>query len=155
MRIKVREATPRDADEMSRILHDILLSWKSDRPSTAEHVLAHYIQHPHSLRCSVAANSEDTILGFQSLQIAKAGKPYAIPDGWGVIGTYVDSAVVGQGVGRALFTSSLEAARDAGLKEVDAKIGKNNTAGLAYYEAIGFRTYQEKSGAICKKFVVL
>lgn len=154
MHVTVRQATEADAEAMSHILRDILLSWNSDRPSSAAHVLAYYIQNPQSLKCSVAVTSDGSIAGFQSLQIAKAGKPYEVPDGWGVIGTYVDSNTVGKGVGRALFASSLQAARGSELKAIDAKIGENNAAGLAYYEAVGFRTYQTKDGAVCKKFTL-
>ncbi len=139
---------------MSRILTEILLSWKSDRPSTVTHVLAQYVEHPHRLRCSVAVNEDGRVVGFQTLKIAREGNPYDLPDGWGIIGTYVDAEATGQGVGKALFVSSLEAAQDAGLAEIDATIGDTNVSGLAYYEALGFRTYQSKPGAVCKKFTL-
>jgi hypothetical protein len=37
---------------------------------------------------------------------------------------------------------------------IDATIGKSNTGGLAYYEAMGFRTHRETKTAICKKFTL-
>lgn len=150
----VREAAAADADQMSQILRVILVSWKSDRPSTVAHVLAHYVDDPERLRCSVAVDAEGSVIGFQSLKLAKDGNPYDLPVGWGIIGTYVDAKAAGRGVGKALFASSLEAARDAGLTEIDATIGETNLSGLAYYEAIGFSSYRSKPGAICKKFVL-
>lgn len=150
----VREATAADASAMSQILRDILTVWKSDRPSTVAHVLAHYVEHPHRLRCSVAVGHDGDVLGFQSLKRAKAGNSYDFPAGWGIIGTYVDAKAAGRGVGKALFASSLCAARKAHLTEIDATIGDSNEPGLAYYDAIGFRTYRSKPGAICKKYTV-
>lgn len=147
----VREATEADASAMSRVLRAILDSWKSDRPSTPEHVLENYVKHRHSLRCTVAIDFDENLLGFQSLRRAWAANPYDVPEGWGIIGTYVDDSARGRGVGRALFDYTLEAARNANLAEIDATIGASNAGGLAYYEAMGFRSYRSKLGADCKK----
>ena len=152
--VTVREAMASDASAMSQILRDILAVWKSDRPSSISHVIAHYVEHPERLSCSVAVDRSGAVLGFQSLKRAEEGNAYGLPAGWGIIGTYVDAKAAGRGVGKALFASSLDAARKADLKEIDATIGENNLSGLAYYDAIGFRTYRIKPGAICKKYVV-
>lgn len=150
----IREATPADAEQMSQILRVILASWKSERPSTAAHVLSHYVEDPEGIRCSVAVDADGTVIGFQALKLATDGNAYDLPLGWGIIGTYVDAKAAGRGVGKALFAASLAAARDAGVTEIDATIGETNMSGLAYYDAIGFRTYRSKPGAICKKFVL-
>ena len=153
--VTVKEAKLSDAAAMSKILRDILTIWKSKRPSSVEHVTAFYVQHPERIRCSVAVDLNGTILGFQSLKRVVEDNEYDLPDGWGVIGTYVDAKVAGRGVGKALFASSLDAARQANLTEIDATIGDNNQSGLAYYNAIGFQTYRLKPGAICKKYIVV
>jgi len=49
-----------------------------------------------------------------------------------------------------LFSSSIEAAEQAGLEKIDAYIGADNPSGLRYYEAMGFRTYREPDGIIQK-----
>jgi len=152
--VTVREATAADATAMRQILRDILAVWKSDRPSTVAHVLAHYVDHPDRLRCSVAVDRGGAVIGFQSLKRAKEGNSYDLPTGWGIIGTYVAAKAAGRGVGKALFASSLDAARKADLTEIDATIGESNEPGLAYYDAIGFRTYRSKPGAICMKYFV-
>ena len=152
--ITVREATAADANAMSKILRDILAVWNSDGPSTVAHVLTFYIAHPERLRCSVAVDLCDNVLGFQSLKRVSEGNEYGLPAGWGVIGTYVDAKARGRGVGKALFASSLDAARMAHLTLIDATIGESNQSGLAYYDAIGFQSYQSKPGAICKKYVL-
>ena len=152
--VTVREATANDAAGMSQILRDILTVWKSDRPSSVAHVLTHYVDHPDRLRCSVAVDGDGEILGFQSLKRATAGNAYGLPTGWGIIGTYVDAKAAGRGVGKALFVSSLDAAREASVAEIDATIGAGNETGLAFYDAIGFETYQTKPGAVCKKYTL-
>lgn len=39
-------------------------------------------------------------------------------------------------------------------KKIDATIGDNNPDALAYYEAVGFRTYRTPDGKVCKCFEV-
>lgn len=135
---------------MSNVLRPILASWNSKRPSSPDHVIANYIEHPDRLRCSVATVTDGRILGFQSLKIASENNPYGLPIGWGIIGTYVAAEATGKGIGRALFTASFQAAKAAGIKDIDATIGESNLTGLAYYEALGFQTYKTRPGAICK-----
>lgn len=79
--IEVRKAVRDDAQNMSVILAEILASWQSDRPSSPEHILANYVEHPDSIRCSVALDATGDILGFQSLQIASDGNPFDLPVG--------------------------------------------------------------------------
>ncbi|MEM9796923.1 MAG: GNAT family N-acetyltransferase [Pseudomonadota bacterium] len=152
--VAVKEATAEDAAAMSQVLRDILIVWESHRPSSVAHVLAHYVNHPDRLRCSVAVNDGGEILGFQSLKRATEGNAYGLPEGWGIIGTYVGAKAAGRGVGKALFASSLDAAREANVTEIDATIGASNASGLAFYDAIGFQTYRTKPGAVCKKYTL-
>ncbi|WP_299695014.1 GNAT family N-acetyltransferase [uncultured Tateyamaria sp.] len=154
MTLTIRAATVADAKAMSRILRDVLVSWNSPRPFAPDHVTAHYITHPDGLRCSVAVDAAGDILGFQSLKRATEGNPFDLPDGYGIIGSYVDASATGQGVGRALFAASLAAAQAAGLAKIDATIADSNAAGLAYYAAMGFRTYRQLPGAIGKVYVL-
>ncbi len=148
--IKVRQAVQDDAQAMSDILGPILASWNSPRPFSVDHVTANYIEHADGLGCHVATGAGGEVLGFQSLLFASAGNAFDLPVGYGIIGTYVNPKAQGTGVGRALFDASLRAAKAAGIEKIDATIGADNAAGLAYYEAIGFRTYKTLPGAICK-----
>jgi len=152
--VDVRAARAADAEAMSAILLPILAGWGSDRPGGPAYVLAHYIEHPDRVACTVAMDAAGEMLGFQSLKAARPGNPYGLPEGWGIIGTYVRASAGRRGVGKALFAASLRAAKAAGLAEIDATIGAGNAQGLAYYEALGFRSYREKPGAVCKKLVV-
>lgn len=147
--MRIRRAEPADAAAMDAVLTPILEGWGSTRPRGAAVVLRHYIAHPVSLACHVAEDGE-RVVGFQSLKRAAPGNPYDLPVGWGIIGTYVTAGAAGTGVGRALFAASLEAALAAGLDRIDATIGATNAEGLAYYEAMGFRTWRRRGTAIGK-----
>jgi len=150
----VRDAMPDDAEGMSIILTEILSSWVSKRPFSPDHVVENYIQHPDRIKCSVAVDQNDSIIGFQSLKIAREGNSYDLPVGWGIIGTYVSINTGRRGIGKALFSVSLVAAKNARLPKIDATIGDTNDQGLGYYEAMGFRTYRTKPGAICKQLTL-
>ncbi len=150
----VRPASPADSKGMSVILGEILASWNSDRPSSVDHVRAFYVEHPDRIECSVAVSDEGDILGFQALKLAREGSGWNVPPGWGVIGTYVKLGAGRRGVGRELFAATQQAARAASLPSIDATIAETNALGLAYYEAMGFRTYRQQSGMISKVYMV-
>ncbi|WP_210162659.1 GNAT family N-acetyltransferase [Pleomorphomonas koreensis] len=139
---------------MSIVLRDIIAAWKSDRPSSAEHVRTYYVEHPNRIECLVAVSQQGDILGFQSLQRATDGNPWGVTPGWGFIGTYVKLDSGRRGIGTALFAATRDAARKAGLPSIDATIGEHNDLGLAYYEAMGFRTYRRQPGMISKVYTL-
>lgn len=150
--IPTRPATPADAPQMNALLADILDNWGSDRPRGVDHVIDHYISHPDSLSCTVALADDGRVIGFQSMRLLKEGNPFGVPAGWGFIGTYVSLTAGRNGTGRALFEATKVAAIQANVIAIDATIGKDNAAGLGYYEAIGFRTYRTSDTAISKRF---
>ncbi|MFT4961551.1 MAG: ribosomal protein S18 acetylase RimI-like enzyme [Paracoccaceae bacterium] len=150
----VRDAVPEYAGSMSIILTEILTSWVSKRSGSPETVVKNYIQNPDRVKCSVAVDENNDIIGFQSLNIARDGNSFDLPVGWGIIGTYVKIDAGRRGTGRALFAASLGAAKVAGLTIIDATISETNDLGLAYYDAMGFRTYRTKRGVICKQLLV-
>lgn len=152
--MKVRPAEPADSEGMSIVLQEILALWRSDRPSSAGHVRSFYVEHPDRIECSVAVSDDGAILGFQSLKIAKDGSGWNVPAGWGIIGTYVKLAAGRQGIGKALFAATRQAAQAAAMARIDAMIDETNALGLAYYEAMGFRTYRRQSGMISKVYAV-
>ncbi|WP_432377124.1 hypothetical protein [Agrobacterium rosae] len=51
-----------------------------------------------------------------------------------------------------MFRATLVAAKAAGLENIDASIGADNSLGQAYYEAMGFRTYRTPEGLVCKVY---
>lgn len=109
-----------------------------------------YIGHPDTLSCLVAEGDEGRLLGIQILKRAVPGNAYGVTPGWGFIGTHIHPAAARRGVGSALFAASREVAVRSDLPRIDATIGASNEEGLAYYEAMGFRTYQEVGARVRK-----
>ena len=151
--MEIRQARDADAAAMNAVLEPILRRWGSDRPRGAAHVRAHYIAHPDRVACAVAC-AGGRLVGFQSLKRAGPGNPYDLPEGWGIIGTYVAAAAAGQGCGRALFAVTRAAAEAAGLLRIDATIAAGNAEGLAYYAALGFRPWRRHGSALGKVYEV-
>lgn len=152
--LQTRTATKDDARSMSDILTEILIMQGSDRPRDPEFVTKFYIEHHDNIQCTLAQNSEGTILGFQILKRASVDNQYGVTPGWGIIGTYVKLDAGRQGIGSTLFAATKQAAHHAGLNKIDATIGQDNELGLAYYDAMGFVTYRKTSSAICKAYAV-
>nr|WP_306238292.1 MULTISPECIES: GNAT family N-acetyltransferase [unclassified Ornithinimicrobium] len=75
-------------------------------------------------------------------------------EGWGIIGTHIHPEAGRTGLGRRLFATSLAAAKAAGLRHIDASIGSDNSAALAYYAAMGFTPHREGSDTIPHRFDV-
>ncbi|QLD13393.1 GNAT family N-acetyltransferase [Microbacterium oleivorans] len=106
-----------------------------------------YLDSKGEVACTVAVRDGE-VVGFQSLKRAWPGNPYDVTIGWGIIGTHIRPDAGRSGIGRRIFVITLAAAKDAGLRHIDATIGADNAAGLAYYAALGFIPYREGDGAI-------
>ena len=152
--MKTRQAAPNDADAMSDVLDEIFRAGKRASAGDAAMVLERYIENLHRVSCTVMVADDGGLLGFQSLQAVQAGNIYNAPAGWGVIGTHIRPSAARMGIGKQLFAVSLNAAQKAGLKDIEAQIGADNEEGLAYYEAMGFRTYRYEDTNVCKQFKV-
>ncbi|HLR44693.1 MAG TPA: GNAT family N-acetyltransferase [Brevibacterium sp.] len=112
-----------------------------------------YLGMDDNVACTVAER-EGRVVGFQSLMRAWPGNPYDVTEGWGIIGTHIHPDAGRSGLGRRLFATSLVAAKDAGLRHIDASIGVDNAPALAYYSAIGFTPYREGIDVIPHRFDV-
>ena len=148
--LTLRQAEPRDALGMAAVQTAIRQNRGQDAVSEG-HILGYYVEHPERVSCAVALDSSGTVLGFQSLRRVGTGNRHDAPEGWGVIGTHIHPAAHRMGLGRALFAVTLAAARVAGLRTLDATIGATMPAALAYYEAVGFRTWREIGTAVGKR----
>jgi ribosomal protein S18 acetylase RimI-like enzyme len=151
----VRSATREDAVGMSLVLGAIAQFTGRPRATDVASVIERYLDYPSLIRCSVAVGDAGEILGFQSLILAAQDNPYAVPPGWGIIGTHISPEVHRQGIGAALFRASRAAALNAGIQKIDAYIAADNVGALAYYEAMGFRTYREPDGIVQKLLVLV
>jgi len=149
----LRDAAFEDVTQMSEFLKELTAAGKRTSPDDPDFVRTRYIEDPGKIRCSVAEEN-GVVLGFQSLKLAEPGNPYDVEPGWGIIGTHIRPSAARRGVGRALFSVSRAAAEAAGLPKIDASIAADNPEALAYYEAMGFRTYRTPGNIICKSFDV-
>ena len=131
---------------MSVVLAEIIALWKSDRPTSPDHVRAFYIQHPERIECSVAIDETGTIVGFQSLRLAVEDNSYDVTPGWGIIGTYVKLGTARRGIGSALFAASRAAAQKAGLPAIDATIGASNDKGSRLLRGHGLQDLSRTAG---------
>lgn len=149
--MNIRNAVLGDVEQMSGFLKELTAAGKRKSPDNEAFVRQNYIENDAKIRCSVA-EEDGVVLGFQSLQRAQAGNSWGVEPGWGIIGTHIRPSAARRGLGRALFAISVKAAEDASLVKIDATIAKDNPEALAYYEAMGFRTYRTPEGLICKCF---
>ncbi|TWD54570.1 L-amino acid N-acyltransferase YncA [Agrobacterium vitis] len=150
--VLIRPATPLDAQGMCDALNEIFAAGLRKTAGDVQVVLANYIEHQDRIECSIAQDEDGRILGFQSLRYARLDNPYGTPEGWGIIGTHVSPLAARQGVGSALFRASNAAAKAYPVESIEAAIGADNEMGLAYYEAMGFRTYRTPGDLICKVY---
>lgn len=148
--MKTRPAMPDDAEGMAAVQNEIFAAGLRKTPTDVAAILAAYIDPEDRIHCVVAEDDDGRILGFQSLRLAKVGNPWNVAEGWGIIGTHVSPLAARRGVGSALFRDTLLAAREFGLRNIDASIGADNMLGQAYYEAMGFQTYRTPDGLVCK-----
>lgn len=150
--IELRSARPTDAEDMAEVQNAIHRAGLRASPVDVTPVRERYLDDvEYGIACTVA-EQDGRVVGFQSLKRAWPGNPYDVPEGWGVIGTHIHPDVGRSGLGRRLFAASLAAAQAAGLRHIDASIGADNPAGLAYYSALGFRPYRERGDTIPHRF---
>ena len=130
----VRRATPEDAPDVARLLHDFNTEFDEPTPGVA-----------------VLAERAARMLGAGELIVLLAGDG---PDGLAQLrlspsiwsdapGAYLDELYVapakrGDGMGRALLEAAMDAAREAGADHIDLNTGETDTAARALYESAGF-----------------
>lgn len=147
----IRPAAPTDADDMAEVQNAISRAGLRSTPVDVEQIRKRYLDQTYGIACTVA-EQDGRVVGFQSLKRAWPDNPYDVAEGWGIIGTHIHPDAGRGGLGRKLFAESLAAAKAAGLQHIDATIGADNEAGLAYYAAMGFVPYRDGDGAIPHRF---
>jgi|ERR1700722_9516195 L-amino acid N-acyltransferase YncA len=138
----VREASTSDAVPLANILNAIIEAGGTtamEAPLNAVEFKEHFLYGSDVISCAVAvdpANSEP--VGFHAL------KRYAgLPEAWGAdIATFARMKRKLPGVGTALFAATKAKSRKLGLVNINAAIRADNRVGLAFYEKMGFRTYE-------------
>ena len=133
----VRTARAGDIDQMVTLLNEIIaVGGTTAKEDPVDAVGFHdYIFASDVVGCFVAED-DGQILGFQKLNDASY-----LPDGVGDIATFVRLGLAQKGVGAALFVKTLNAAKTAGLRSINATIRADNTGGLRYYTKLGFEDH--------------
>lgn len=142
MSVTIRPATREDATDLIGVVNAIIAAGGTtahQTPFDANRLYRHYVAPLGIVSCQVAV-LDGVPVGFQSLQWPDdEGDPF--PDGWAIIASFVAPEAAGQGIGRALFEATREAARAAGVTTIDATIRADNQGGLRYYGGLGFADY--------------
>jgi L-amino acid N-acyltransferase YncA len=141
--MKIRKAVSSDAEELSILLNEIILTGGTtaiETPLSQEEFADWFIAGEFPLACHVAER-DGTLLGFQSLSVF--GDP---PPGSADIATFARMNPKTKGVGSALFPATRAAAEKLGLNLINATIRADNVSGLAYYTAMGFEDYDRQVG---------
>ena len=144
--MRVRTATPADADVIARIynegIDDRIATFETSHRSAAE-VRAWFTEsHP-----IVVVEDAGDVIAFASTSMYRPRDCYR---GIAEFSVYVAREARGRGAGRTAMTALFDAARDAGLWKLVSRVFVDNQASRALLKAVGFRevgTY-EKHGQL-------
>jgi ribosomal protein S18 acetylase RimI-like enzyme len=96
---------------------------------------------------SIVAVADGRIVGMLHVEVSRFG--------FGELGTLVDRAWRGRGVGSALVQAAIDRARDRGLHKLCLEVFAHNTAAIGLYRKFGFvvegrrsRQYRRASGEL-------
>jgi L-amino acid N-acyltransferase YncA len=134
MNILVREARVEDAIGVTQVLNPIIETRANSVFAAifSEQEERDFItQFPKRGIFHVAVNSDQTIVGFQTVEPFGTYTPAF--DHVGIIGTFVSMSHQRQGVGKNLFQATFQAAISKGYEKLFAYVRADNTAGLAAY----------------------
>ncbi len=90
----------------------------------------------HLADCRLVARLGEDVVGWAALSAVSDRCVYA---GVAEVSVYVAEAAWGQGVGRALLQTLVEASEQAGIWTLQAGVFPENTASLRLHERCGFR----------------
>lgn len=133
---RVRAAVSGDAPQMVTLLNAVIAAGGSTAHETQfddEKMRAQYIAPPTLISCHVAITN-GRLSGFQLLKQDDR-------EGWAIIASFVALDRGKMGIGQKLFAATKFAAKQAGVKTIDATIRADNTGGLKYYSGLGFADY--------------
>ena len=142
--LTVRPATAHDVAELATLLNTIIEiggTTAFEQPLSDAEFGEAFLAGDGHICCFVAEAEDGSLAGFQSLE-----RHALLPNDWGNISTFARVEPKVRGVGTALFAATLEHAREAGVVAINARIRADNTGGLAFYEKIGFSTYDVDAG---------
>jgi ribosomal protein S18 acetylase RimI-like enzyme len=136
----VRKASPGDASEIARLLHDF--QGEFDEPSPGIETLTERYRELIRKREMIVLLIGEGPDGFAQLRfrpwVYSAGLCCYLEE------LYVAPALRGKGLGRALLEAAMDAARAEGAEQMELGTAESDTAARALYESAGF-TNRERS----------
>lgn len=135
MPVAVREATPEDAGDLGRLLHDFSVEYDSETPGAAAFAerLRELLADGTDTAALVAGDGPDgfAILRFRPSLYSPALECYLAE-------LYVVPALRGNGIGRALMDATLALARERGADRIELGTAEDDVAARALYTRMGF-----------------
>src|SRR5436190_6714021 len=133
-RPRVRRATPGDAPQVARLLHDFQLEF--DEPSPGVEMLEERYGDLIRNKEMIVLLVGDGPDGFAQLRF----RPWVYSAG---LHSYLEELYVvpdlrGNGLGRALLEAALDTARGEGAEQMELGTSETDTAARALYESAGF-----------------
>ncbi len=133
-RFGVRRATPGDAAEVARLLHDF--NTEFDEPTPTVEVLTERVQELIAggvIVVLLAGDGPDGLAQFRFLRsLWSEGLDLYLEE------LYVVPDQRGKGIGRALLEATMATGRQAGATHIDLNTGETDTAARALYESAAF-----------------
>lgn len=142
--INVRPAMPLDAGSMAQLLNEIIRIGGTTalvRPVTGDDLVDWMASAPNCAAWHVALDDSEQVVGFQWIDASNQLPPEAAE-----IATFVQFGQTGLGIGSALFSATVKAAKSLGYVWIRANIRADNEGGLTYYQSRGFRDYSVIEG---------
>jgi L-amino acid N-acyltransferase YncA len=138
MNIMVREARLKDAQSIINVLNPIIETKKYSvmvQTFTLEEETNFIKNFPERGIFHIAVD-EDKVVGFQVME--PISTLTAAFDHVGIIGTYIDLTLRGQGISKKLFELTFKLAKDKGFEKLTAYVRSDNPVALKTYQSNGF-----------------
>jgi ribosomal protein S18 acetylase RimI-like enzyme len=133
---RVRRATPGDAPDVARLLHDFQQEF--DEPSPGVEALDERYADLIRNRDMTVLLAGDAPDGFAQIRY----RPWVYSAGQNAHSyleeLYVVPALRGQGIGRTLLEAAMDAARNEGATHMELGTSEDDTAARSLYESAGF-----------------
>ena len=140
--MKIREIVETDRADWVRLREALWPGSLSDHDTETRK----YFENPPEAPFVFVAEAEGRLVGFLELDYRKyapgcRSSPVPFIEGW-----YVEPALQGRGIGRALVEAAEAHARAAGHHEIASDAELENTEGIAAHRALG---YEEVERVVC------
>jgi phosphinothricin acetyltransferase len=136
--ITIRKAELEDVDQITRIFNHAIEHSTANfhKEAKSADYMWRWLASRQKHHPVLVAETEDTILGWASLGVYDPRTAFNTTAEFSV---YVDETAQGQGVGLQLADAAIQAAKDASLHTIIARVTADNEASLKLHEKAGFQ----------------